>query len=92
MVHLPIYEWHPRTPWLSRLAFRASEWFYGLKISINRLLIRIGIQRSLMRIVVFPLEHLAQTLSTLGFTDIQVRVLITEGNHALHPFVMARKP
>ncbi len=91
MIHLPVFEWHPRTPWFSRFAFQLSEWFYGLKITLNRLLIRMGIQRSLMRILVFPMEHLAKTLSALGFADVQVRVLITDSNHALHPFVMARK-
>lgn len=91
MIHLPVFEWHPRTPALSRLIFRFTEWLYSLRIGLNRLLIRMGIQRDLMRIVVFPMEHLARSLSGLGFTDIQVRVLITESNHALHPFVMARK-
>lgn len=91
MIHLPVYEWHPRTPWLSRFAFRVSEWFYDLKISLNRFLIRMGVQRQVMKIVVFPIERLGRTLSRLGFDDIQVRVLITESNHALHPFVMARK-
>ena len=91
MIHLPVFEWHPRTPGLSRLIFRFSEWLYGLRIWLNRLLIRMGIQRSLMRILVFPMDHLAKTLSDLGLTDVQVRVLITESNHALHPFVMARK-
>lgn len=91
MVHLPVYQWHPRTPALSRFIFRLSEGMYNLRIWLNRLLIRMGIQRSLMRIVVYPMEHLAKTLSGLGFTDIQVRILITESNNALHPFVMARK-
>jgi len=91
MIHLPVYQWHPRTPWLSRLVFHFSEWLYNLQIWLNRLLIRMGFQRALMRILVFPMEHLAKTLSDLGFTDVQVRVLITESNHALHPFVLARK-
>jgi SAM-dependent methyltransferase len=91
MIHLPVFEWHPRTPWLTRFTFRISEWFYELKITLNRLLIRMGVQRQVMKIVVYPIERLGKTLSDLGFSDIQVRVLITESNHALHPFVMARK-
>ncbi len=91
MIHLPVFEWHPRTPALSRLVFRFHEWLYSLRIGLNRLLIRMGIQRSLMRILVFPMEHLARSLSGLGFTDIQVRVLVNPGDHARIPFVMARK-
>ncbi len=91
MIHLPVFEWHPRTPALSRLVFRFTEWLYSLRIGLNRLLIRMGIQRSLMRILVFPMEHLARSLSGLGFTDIQVRVLVNPGDHTRIPFVMARK-
>ncbi len=51
----------------------------------------MGIPRQVMKIVVYPMSRLGRTLSNLGFTDIQVRVLIAESDHALHPFVMARK-
>lgn len=91
MIHLPVFEWHPRTPWFSRFAFKISEWFYELKITLNRFLIQMGVQRQVMKIVVFPIERLGKTLSRLGFENIQVRVLVTESNHALQPFVMARK-
>jgi SAM-dependent methyltransferase len=91
MIHMPVFEWHPRTSWLTRFTFQISEWFYELKITLNRLLIRMGVKRQVMKIVVYPIARLGRTLANLGFTDIQVRVLITESDHALHPFVMARK-
>lgn len=91
MIHMPVFEWHPRTTWLTRLTFQISEAIYELKITLNRLLIRMGAPRQVMKIVVYPMSRLGRTLSNLGFTDIQARVLITEGDHALHPFVMARK-
>jgi SAM-dependent methyltransferase len=91
MIHLPVFAWHPHTPGLSRLVFQFSEWLYSLRIWLNRLLIRMGIRRTLMRLLVFPMEHLAKTLPDLGFTDAQLRILITESNHALYPFLMAKK-
>ena len=91
MIHMPVFEWHPRTTWLTRFTFRISEWVYELKTTLNRLLIRMGVPRQVMKIVVYPMTRLGRTLADLGFTDIQVRVLIPKRDQSLHPFVMARK-
>lgn len=91
MIHMPVFEWHPRTPWLTRFTFQISEWVYDLKVSLNRFLIRRGVRRQVMKIVVYPMARLGRTLSHLGFASIQVRVLISGSDHALHPFVLARR-
>lgn len=91
MIHMPVFEWHPRTTRLTRFTFRISELAYELKTTLNRFLIRLGMRRQVMKIVVYPMSRLGRTLAELGFTDIQARVTIAESDHSLHPFVMARK-
>jgi len=92
MIHMPVYEWHPRTPKLVHLIFHLSEGLYDLKIRVNRTLIRFGINRTLMRMVYFPFSYVRDTLHNLGFTGVEIRIFLPVGAAVPQPFVMARKP
>ena len=92
MIHMPVYIWHPRTPAALRFLFQLSEQWYGFKIWANRILINLGINRSLMQMIHFPVTYIQKTLLQLGFTDVEIRIPLTGDGDALQPFVMARKP
>lgn len=90
MIHLPVHAW----PAMSRLFDR----LYGLrtavaqtKATLLRPLIARGKARPIMRRTSYPLPYLYSTLTSCGFTDVELRIIAPRSNHDPHPFVFARK-
>jgi len=85
MIHLPVYSW-PRPEW----AYNAFKWVYSAmaswKLGINRLLLRAGIFRPVMRTLFYPTDWIFRELAAIGFERVEI-VWVGPGV----PFVFAAK-
>lgn len=91
MIHIPVYEWPPRTSdWVRR--------FYaiGLRLSdLKALKVRRALERGgsegLMKMRSYPIRYFFEFLPSLGFRDVEVSIFETRSNGSAHQFILATR-
>jgi ubiquinone/menaquinone biosynthesis C-methylase UbiE len=91
MVHLPISAWPEGTGRAIKALFELRRRLIALRAKALRGLIRRGYFVPLMTAQSFPMEYLHAELPKLGFKDVEVSIITTRSNAAVHPFVLAIK-
>jgi ubiquinone/menaquinone biosynthesis C-methylase UbiE len=91
MIHIPLYTWPAGTPALAVMLYRLRKFAEKMKASIIRRRIQKGKTSNLMRLSFYETNWLHETLSQLGFKEIEFLIFPTGSNSFLHPFMLARK-
>jgi hypothetical protein len=90
MIHLPIFQWPPDAPRIIQGVLRMKQTAKDIKAWLRRWFIVRGLTRPFIRSQVYPASYLYETLSEVGFTQIEICItsVLENGAHAL---VFARK-
>ena len=91
MIHLPVHTW-PRPVQVHKFLHSTYKAFALTKLALNRLLLRAGLFRPVMRTLSYPVDWLFRELQQIGFQRVEL-VLIPLGSagYAM-PFVFATRP
>jgi ubiquinone/menaquinone biosynthesis C-methylase UbiE len=88
MIHMPLYDW----PGVGRIAMILKSVHKTLlMISDGLAWTKRKLQLRMMRGTACNMRSVYETLTRLGFRDIEFRTFPTTRNGVLHPFVLARK-
>jgi ubiquinone/menaquinone biosynthesis C-methylase UbiE len=91
MIHLPIHHW-PTMPRLFDAAYHFRKRIGDIRAWVRRQLIRAGLSHHhFMRGLSYPVQYLFDFLPKYGLGEIEISILQTKTENALHPFVLARK-
>jgi SAM-dependent methyltransferase len=90
MVHLPVYQWPPLSRGFNFL-HTVQKRIQDIKAMARRTLMRLDIDRPIMRALGYPVNFFYDELPRFGFDDIEISIFMTRSNADPHPFVFAKK-
>jgi ubiquinone/menaquinone biosynthesis C-methylase UbiE len=91
MIELPVYRW-PTMHGLFSLIYRTRKMLGQSRAVLRRYLLRLGLTQPFMRALIYNIDWLQHTLTSLGFHDIEVRIFPSSNQPMLwHSVVLARK-
>jgi hypothetical protein len=92
MVELPIYCW-PTMHRVFSLIYGTRKMLGQLRAMFRRHWLRHGAGQPFMRALIYDINWLQTTLTSIGFTDIEIRVFpLRSYSTSWHTVVLARKP
>jgi SAM-dependent methyltransferase len=90
MIHLPVYAWPLMARTLDRI-YEVRRLLGDIRSRLVRPFVEHNRLRPRIRGLAFPIDFLFESLSELGFVDVEVTIMKVASNGVLHPFVLARR-
>ncbi|MDX1460884.1 MAG: class I SAM-dependent methyltransferase [Xanthomonadales bacterium] len=91
MIHLPITIWPSGSGAWVRWPERARQWKSDTVARIKRWAISRGLDAELMKMTTYEAESLFEMLDSAELGGVELSIIRTRSNGALHPFVLARQ-
>jgi ubiquinone/menaquinone biosynthesis C-methylase UbiE len=90
LIHVPVHVWPGRRQLFESL-LAARRGMGQMKASMNRFLLRLGVFRSVMRYLTYPVEWCFAELHSMGFENLEIVFIAPSGSHTPTSVVFGTK-